>query len=283
MARDQSPLARVQARASRALSAATPPPAASPETLVSVLAPPTASSGADGCSPSHPPLAGVAEASAPSSLPTASTEAASVEGSESPLAQTDAALSPAPGAVPRSAADAPEATSGAGSAHSQPQGSDIKDIVTAGTDRKDGQVQESAQSHFLALARLVVDLNRRPPLRTDYELDQRLETAGSLLDVVNALAQIPRSPAPRDHVLTELWDDVASLDARLAASEASLRREVDLRLKAERLCNQVSHEHNTALENLRRLRIDHADAARQLVATNIALEQSSQAVAVLEQ
>ncbi|GMF18417.1 unnamed protein product [Phytophthora fragariaefolia] len=130
---------------------------------------------------------------------------------------------------------------------------------------------------------LVVDLNRRPTLRIDYELDQRLEAAGSLSDVVDALAPIPRSPAPWEYELTELRDDVVSLEARLAASEASLRREVDLRLKAERLCNKASHERNAALENLRRIRLDHADAAWQLVATNIALEQSSQAAAVVEQ
>ncbi|GMF20882.1 unnamed protein product [Phytophthora fragariaefolia] len=207
------------------------------------MAPPAASPGADGGSPSRPPLAGVAEASAPSSLPTAATGDASGEGSESSLAQPDDALSPILGDTPRSAADAPEAASSAGSADSQPQDSvsgsgasgdgacsagdapeasfaapgaprfssvrweDIKDTVTAGTDRTVRQVQESAQSHFLTLARLVVNLNRRPPLRTDYVLDQRLEADG----------------------------------------------------------------------------LDYADAARQVVATNIALEQSYQAAAVLEQ
>ncbi|GMF37600.1 unnamed protein product [Phytophthora fragariaefolia] len=250
MARGQSPLARAQARALRALSADTPPPAASPETSVSVMAPPAASPGADGGSPSRPPLAGVTEVSAPSSLPTASTGDARGEGSESSVAQPDDALSPVLGAVPCSASDAPEAASSAGSADSQPQGSvsgsgapgdgacsaadaleassagpgaprfssvrweDIEEIVTAGTDRTVRQVQKSAQSHFLALARLVVNLNRRPPLRTDYELDQRLEAAGSLSDVVDALAPIPRSLAPWEYELTELRGDVASLEAR---------------------------------------------------------------------
>ncbi|GMF34039.1 unnamed protein product [Phytophthora fragariaefolia] len=111
----------------------------------------------------------------------------------------------------------------------------------------------------------------------------RLEAAGSLSDVVDALAPVPRLPAPWEYELTELRDDVASLEVRLAASEASHRREVGLRLKAERLCNQASHECTAALENLWRIRLDHADAARQLVATNIASEQSSQAAAVLEQ
>ncbi|GMF22469.1 unnamed protein product [Phytophthora fragariaefolia] len=100
---------------------------------------------------------------------------------------------------------------------------------------------------------------------------------------IDALAPVPRSPALWEYGLTELRDDVASLEAQLAASEASLRREVDLRLKAECSCNQASHERNAALENLRRIRLDHADAARQLVATNIALEQSSQAAVTLEQ
>ncbi|GMF56426.1 unnamed protein product [Phytophthora fragariaefolia] len=171
------------------------------------------------------------------------------------------ALSPGLGAAPRSTVDAPEAALGADSADSQPQGSvsnsggsddgarsaanapeassaalgasrvssvrweDIEDILTAGTDRTVRQVQESAQSHFLALARLVVDLYRRPPLHIDYELHQRLEAAGSLLDVVDALAPVPRSPGPWEYELTELLDDAASLEARLAASEASLRRE----------------------------------------------------------
>ncbi|GMF46753.1 unnamed protein product [Phytophthora fragariaefolia] len=283
------------------------------------MAPPAASPGADGSSPSRSPPAGVAEASAPSSPPTASTGDASGVGSESSSIRPDDALSPVLGATLRLAADAPEAAPGADSADSQPQGSvsssgasgdgaclaadvpeassaapgaprvfsvrwkDIEDIVTAGTDRTVRQVQESAQSNFLALARLAVDLNRRLPLRTDHELDQHLEAAGSFSNVVDALAPIPRSPAPWEYELTELRGDVASLEARLAASETSLRREVDLRFKDERLCNQASHERNAALENLRRLRLDHADAPRQLVATNIALEQSVQAAAVLEQ
>ncbi|GMF30379.1 unnamed protein product [Phytophthora fragariaefolia] len=242
---------------------------------------------------------------------------ASGEDSESSVAQPDKALSPVLGAVPRSAADAPEAASSAGSADSQPQGSipgsgapgdgacsaadapeasfaapgaprfssvrweDIEDIVTAGTDRTVPQVQESAQSHFLALAGLVVDLNRRPPLRTDYELDQRLEAAASLSDVVDALAPVPRSPAPWEYDLTKLRSDVASLEARLVTSADSLHREVDHRFKAERLRNQASHEHNAALENLRHIRLAHA--VRQLVATDIALEQGSQAAAALIQ
>ncbi|GMF33571.1 unnamed protein product [Phytophthora fragariaefolia] len=144
-------------------------------------------------------------------------------------------------------------------------------------------MQGYSQSQFVALARLVVTLTRRPHLRTDYELDRRLDVAESLSDVVDALAPISRSSAPWEDEISELRDAVASLEARLAASEASLRREADLRLKAERLCNQASQERNAALDNLRRLRLDHADAARQLIATNIALEQSSQAAAALEQ
>ncbi|GMF36162.1 unnamed protein product [Phytophthora fragariaefolia] len=270
--------------------------------------------------PQLPPVQGEpSSVSAPSPLPPASTGDASGVDSEPSVAQPDEALSPVLGAVPRSAADAPEAASSAGSADSQPQGSvsgsgapgdgacsaadapeasfaapgaprfssvrweDVEDIVTAGTDRTVRQVQKSAQRHFLALARLVVDLNRRPPLRTDHELDQHPEAAGLLSDVVDALAPFPRLPAPWEYELTGFRDDVASLEARLAASEASRRREVDLRLKAERLCNQASHERNAALDNLRRIRLDRADAVRQLVATNIAVEQSSQAAAALEQ
>ncbi|GMF32119.1 unnamed protein product [Phytophthora fragariaefolia] len=319
MARGPSPLARAQARALRALVVDASPPAASPESSVSVMAPPSTSVGAGGDSPPRPPPAGVAEASAPSSPTTASTGDASGAGFEPSFARPVDALSPVLGAAPRSAADAPEAALGIDSADSQPQGSvsssgvsgdgarsaanapeassaglgasrfssvrweDIEDIVTTGTDRTVWQVQVSTQSHFLGLVRLVVDLNHRPPLRTDYEFSQRLEAAGSLSDVFDALAPIPRSPAPWEYELTELRDEVASLEARLAASEASLRREVDLRLKAERLCNQASHERNAALENLRRIRLDHGDAARQFVATNIVLEQSSQAAAALEQ
>ncbi|GMF36829.1 unnamed protein product [Phytophthora fragariaefolia] len=280
MARGQSPLARAQARALRTLSAVASSPAASPETLVSVMAPPAATPGADDGSPSRPPLAGVVEASAPISQPTTSTgDASGVAQSLPRLDQTTDALSPALGAAPRSAADAPEAAFGAGPADSQPQGS----VSSSGASGDGACSAADAPYHFLALARLVVDLNRRPPLRTDYGLDQRLEAAGSLSDVVEALAPIPRSPAPWEHELSELRDDVASRKARLAASEASLRREVELRLKAKCVCNQALDERNAVLETLRRLRLDHADAARQLVATNIALEQGSQAVAVLEQ
>ncbi|GMF24398.1 unnamed protein product [Phytophthora fragariaefolia] len=244
MARGQSPLARAQARALRALGVDTSP-AASPEASVSVMAPPTTSIRANGDSPLRPPPAGVAEASAPSPPTTASTGDASGVSSEPSLARPGNALSPVLGAAPRSAADAPEATLGADSADSQPQGSvsssgasgdgarsaahapeassaalrafrfssvrwkDIEDIVTTGTDRRVRQVQESTQTHVLALARLVIDLNRWPPLHTDYDLDQRLEAAGSLSDIVGALAPTPRSPAPWEYEHTELRDDVA--------------------------------------------------------------------------
>ncbi|GMF45539.1 unnamed protein product [Phytophthora fragariaefolia] len=107
--------------------------------------------------------------------------------------------------------------------------------------------------------------------------------AESLSDVVDVLAPISRSPAPWEDEISELRDDVASLEMQLTASEASLHREVDLRLKAERLCNQASQGRNAALENHRWLRLDHTDASRQLVATNIELEQSTQATAALEQ
>ncbi|GMF23439.1 unnamed protein product [Phytophthora fragariaefolia] len=201
MAQDQSPLARADARALRALSADTPSSAASPETSVSVMAPPTASSGADGDSPSRPPLAGVAEASVPSSLPTVSTGDASGEGSESSLARRDAALSPTPGAVPRSAADAPEAASSADSADSQPQGS-----VSSSGASGDGACAAAGAPETSPVA--------------------------------------PGAP-PYSSVR---WEDI---EAIVTAGTVA--------------------------------RLDHADAARQLVATNIALEQSSQAAAVVEQ
>ncbi|GMF24475.1 unnamed protein product [Phytophthora fragariaefolia] len=225
MARGQSPL-------TRALGADTPPPVASPKSSVPVMAPPSTSIGAGGDSPSRPSLAGAAEVLVPSSPLTASTVDSSGAGSESSSTRPGDALCSVLGAAPRSAADAPEAAPGADSADSQPQGSvfssgvpcdgtwlaanapeasfvapggprfssvrweDIEDIVTAVTDRTVQQGQGSTQSHFLALARLVVDLNRRPPLRTDFELEQRLEAAGSLSDVVDALDPAPRSPAP---------------------------------------------------------------------------------------
>ncbi|GMF47210.1 unnamed protein product [Phytophthora fragariaefolia] len=211
------------------------------------MAPPSTSVGAGGDSPSRPPPARVAEASAPSSPTTASTGDTSGAGLEPSLAQPVDALSPVLWAVPRSAADALEAALGADSADSQPQGS-VSSSGASGDGARSASNAPEASSVPLG-----------------------------------ALAPIPRSPAPWEYELTGLRDDVASLEARLAASEASLRREVDLRLKAERLCNQASHERNAALENLRRILRDHADAAWQLVATNIALEQSSQAAAVLEQ
>ncbi|GMF15161.1 unnamed protein product [Phytophthora fragariaefolia] len=214
------------------------------------MAPTVTSPGTGGRSPSRPPRAGAAEASAPRSSSTASTGDASGGASESSLTPTGTALTPTLGAAPRSAAYAPEATPGVSSADSQSLSS------VSGSGASGGGTGAAADApvkgrglarcpwgiplllfpmgkhrghhhrwcrshgpagarvhpeHFLALARLVVDLNRRPPLRTDFELDQRLEAAGSLSD------------------------------------------------------------------------LDHADAARQLVATNIALEQISEAAAVFEQ
>ncbi|GMG16351.1 unnamed protein product [Phytophthora fragariaefolia] len=78
----------------------------------------------------------------------------------------------------------------------------IADTIAAGTDRTVQQVQGASQSHFLALTCLVVDLNRRTPLRTDYELARPLEATESLWDVVDALAPISRSRAP--------WEDEIS-------------------------------------------------------------------------
>ncbi|GMF34955.1 unnamed protein product [Phytophthora fragariaefolia] len=255
---------------------------------------PSTSVGAGGDSPSRPPLAGVAEASAPCSPTTASAGDVSGAGSEPSYAQPVDALSPVLGAAPRSAAEAPEAALSADSADSQLQGSASSSGASGDGTRSAANAPQASSvplgaSRFSSVRWEDIEdivttgtIARRLPLCTDYELDQRLEAAGSLSDVVDALAPVPRSPAPWEYELTELRDDIASLEAQLAASEASPRREVDLQLKAQRLCNQASHERNAALVNLRRIRRDHADAARQLVATNIALEQSSQAAAVLE-
>ncbi|GMF26853.1 unnamed protein product [Phytophthora fragariaefolia] len=187
MARGQSPLAQTQARTLRALGFDDSPPAASPETSVSVMTPPSTSVGAGGDSPSRPPPFGVAVASAPSSPTTASTGDASGAGSEPSLARPVDAVRPvsvsssgASSDGARSVANAPEASSVAlgASRFSSDRWEDIEDIVTTGPDRTVRQVHESTQSHFLALARLVVDLNRRSPIRTDNELDQRLELLG---------------------------------------------------------------------------------------------------------
>ncbi|GMF52141.1 unnamed protein product [Phytophthora fragariaefolia] len=113
MAWGQSPLARAPARALRALGVDTSPPAASPETSVSVMPPPKTSIRVGGGSPLRPPPAGVAEVSAPSPPTTASTGDASGASSEPSLARPVDALSPVLGAAPRSAADAPEAALGA--------------------------------------------------------------------------------------------------------------------------------------------------------------------------
>ncbi|GMF55985.1 unnamed protein product [Phytophthora fragariaefolia] len=288
MARGQSPLARAQARA---LGVDASLLAASPETLVSVMAPPSDAPETGGGSPS---VDGTTEASVPST-PSAAPVAAPHSAADAPEAApgvTSADCQP-PGSVSSSgapdggtcaAADAPEVSSAVPGVDrfSSVRWEAIEDIVTAGTDRTVLQVQGSLQSHFLALARMVVDLNGRPPLRTDYELDRRLEAAELLSDVLGPLAPIPRSPAREDEI-SELRDDTASLEARLAAFEASLRRKGDLRLKTVHLYNQASQERKAALDNLQRLRPNHADAARQLVVTNIALEQSSQAAAALGQ
>ncbi|GMF26820.1 unnamed protein product [Phytophthora fragariaefolia] len=269
----------------------------------------------EGDSPLRSPPAGVAEVSAPSPPTTASTGDASGASSEPSMARPVDALSPVLGAASRSAADVPETALGANLADSQPQGSvpssgasgdgarsaahapeassaalgasrfssvrweDIEDIVTTGTDRTVRQVQESTQSHFLALARLVVDLNRQPPLRTDYELDQRLEAAGSLSDVVDALAPIPRSPAHWEYELTELRDDVASLEARLTASEASLRRESSqavaaLAQRCHRRANSLADTHKVIRHDRDQFKAGISSYAPQLCQLREYLEQS---------
>ncbi|GMF18236.1 unnamed protein product [Phytophthora fragariaefolia] len=111
-----SPLARAQTRALCALRVGTPSSAASPETSVSIKAPPVTSPGTGGGSPSRSPRAGAAEVSVPSSSFTGSsffgsTGDASGGASESFSTPPGAALSPTLGATPRSAADAPEASS----------------------------------------------------------------------------------------------------------------------------------------------------------------------------
>ncbi|GMF38676.1 unnamed protein product [Phytophthora fragariaefolia] len=276
MARGQSPLARAQARALRALGLDTSPPVASPETSVSVMAPPITSIRASGDPPLRPPPAGVAEASAPSPPTTASTGDASGVSSEPSLArppQGSVSSSGASGDGARSAAHASEASSAAlgASRFSSVRREDIEDIVTTGTDRTVRQVQESTQNHFLALARLVVDLNRRPPLRTYYEFDQRLEAAGSLSDVVDALAPVPRFPAPWEYELTELRDDVASLEAQLAASEASLHRE-----RCRRLDKSLADTHKVIRHDREQFKAGISSYTAQLRQLREYLEQSYQ-------
>ncbi|GMF33605.1 unnamed protein product [Phytophthora fragariaefolia] len=258
------------------------------------MAPPSTSTGAGENSPWRPSLAGAAESSS---------------------TRPDDALGSVLGAAPRSTADAPEAAPGADSAEPQPQGSvsssgvpsdgtcsaanapeasfvapgaarfssvrweDIEDIVTAGTDRTVRQVQGSTQSQFLALVRLVVDLNRRPPLRIDYELDQRLEAAGSLSDAVGALAPTPRSAAPWEYEFTELRDDVASLEARLVASEASLHRESSqaaaaLEQRCRRLNKSLADTHKVIRHDREQFQAGISSYAAQLRQLREYLEQS---------
>ncbi|GMF53836.1 unnamed protein product [Phytophthora fragariaefolia] len=277
MARGQSPLARTQARALHPLGADASPPAASPEASVSVKAPPSTSVGVGGDSPSRPPPAGVAGSSAPSSPTTASTGDASGAGSEASLAQPVDALSPVLGAATRSVADAPEAALGVASADPQSQGAVSSSGVSGDGACSAANAPEASSTAPGASPFSSVRWEDIANAGTDRT------AAVSLSDVMDALALVSRSPVPWEDEISGLQNDVASLEARLAPSEASLRREIDLRIKAERLCDQASHERNTALENLRRIRLGHADAARQQVATNIALEQSSQAAAVFEQ
>ncbi|GMF41888.1 unnamed protein product [Phytophthora fragariaefolia] len=243
MARGKSPLACAQARALRALSADAPPPAASPETSFSVM---TQASDAHETGGGPSSVAGTTEASVPALHPLHPLVVLVVVCQSRSSASDGAVLGLTLGAASRSAADAPEAAPGVRPADSQPQGSvsssgtpddgtcaavdapeasfavlgsprvssvrweDIEDIVTAGTNRTVQQVQGSSQSYFLALARLVVALNHRPPLRTNYEVDRRLEAAKSLLDMVDALAPVSRSPDPWEDDISELRDDVAS-------------------------------------------------------------------------
>ncbi|EGZ07807.1 hypothetical protein PHYSODRAFT_340840 [Phytophthora sojae] len=133
----------------------------------------------------------------------------------------------------------------------------LEDLIEAKVARtvrcSESRLEDHLDQRLADLDQLMIGLVRFPPLRVDYDLDQRLADARK----VEALRQ-----------------EVRRLEVAAARSERRLNSENDIRLRTERLCTQASAERGQLAAVAQALRDERDSISRQLATANRALAQS---------
>ncbi|OWY95067.1 hypothetical protein PHMEG_00035034, partial [Phytophthora megakarya] len=96
-----------------------------------------------------------------------------------------------------------------------------------------GDATEPLLSSMCELAKLVVGMARQPPARVNSYLDQRLDSASTVQEVLTAGMAPHRLPPQEADELVRLRDEVSRLQTRCEDAERSLANEVQRRTAAE--------------------------------------------------
>ncbi|OWZ00149.1 hypothetical protein PHMEG_00028728, partial [Phytophthora megakarya] len=96
-----------------------------------------------------------------------------------------------------------------------------------------GDATERWRSSMCELAKLVVGMARQHPARVNSLLDQRLDSASTVQEVLAAAVAPHRLPSQEDDELVRLRDEVSRLQTRCEDAERGLANEVQLRTAAE--------------------------------------------------
>ncbi|OWZ01273.1 LOW QUALITY PROTEIN: hypothetical protein PHMEG_00027377 [Phytophthora megakarya] len=95
-----------------------------------------------------------------------------------------------------------------------------------------GDATELLRSSMCELAKLVVGMARQPPARVNSYLDQRLDSASTVKEVLTAAVAAHRLPPQEADELVRLRDEVSRLQTRCEDAERGLANEVQLRTAA---------------------------------------------------
>ncbi|EGZ04570.1 hypothetical protein PHYSODRAFT_427048, partial [Phytophthora sojae] len=200
----------------------------------------------------------------------------SAPASEASAASTPASAS-ASGALrrPQASAAVPVASAPGSGAGSSAGAAPSPTPVSAGA-------RGHSQRRFANFAQLMVGLVRHPPLRVDYELDQRFERAQSLGEVVEALNPDPCGLLMGwDEEMRKLRLEVQYFERRAQHFELLLNQETDLKNQAQILCTRASFERNELFEVVKSLRHERDAVWRQLRKHNTAMATNDETIALL--
>ncbi|OWZ14222.1 LOW QUALITY PROTEIN: hypothetical protein PHMEG_00012334, partial [Phytophthora megakarya] len=106
-------------------------------------------------------------------------------------------------------------------------------IVSGGLVEVSGDATALLRSSRCELAKLVVGMARQPPTRVNSFLDQRLDSASTVQEVLTAGVAPHRLPPQEADELVRLRDEVSRLQTRCEDAERGLANEVQLRTAAE--------------------------------------------------
>ncbi|OWY93279.1 hypothetical protein PHMEG_00037386 [Phytophthora megakarya] len=108
-----------------------------------------------------------------------------------------------------------------------------------------GDATESLLSSMCERAKLVVGMARQPPARINSYLDQRLDSASTVQEVLTAAVAHHRLPPQEADELIRLRDEVSRLQTRCEDAERGLANEVQLRTVVEADCVRSTEDFYT--------------------------------------